>query len=151
MCVLVAQLCPTLCDPIDCSPLGFCVHGILQARILECVAMPSSRGFSHRGIQPCSPALRAHSLLSESQGQPLLPSSGAQNVVPLRPSQLGATLFVRGQRQAVASCCPRAPGVGDADAPRYSTVSLGAALAPTGCLLKAQLPAFISGLSFQLT
>ena len=32
------------CDPMDCSPLGSSVHGILQARILEWVAMPSSRG-----------------------------------------------------------------------------------------------------------
>ena len=37
------QLCPTLCDPIDYSPPGFSVHGILQERILEWVAMPSSR------------------------------------------------------------------------------------------------------------
>ena len=39
----VAQLCPTLCDPMDCSPPGSPVHGILQARILEWVAMPSSQ------------------------------------------------------------------------------------------------------------
>ena len=44
LCVLVAQSYPTLCDPIDCSPPGSLVHGILQARILEGVAMPSSRG-----------------------------------------------------------------------------------------------------------
>ena len=37
---------PTLCDPMDCSPLGSSVHGILQARIREWVAMPSSRGSS---------------------------------------------------------------------------------------------------------
>ena len=37
---------PTLCDPMDCSPPGSCVHGILQARILEWVAISSSRGFS---------------------------------------------------------------------------------------------------------
>ena len=42
----VAQSCLTLCDPMDCSPSGSCVHGILQARILEGVAMPSSRGSS---------------------------------------------------------------------------------------------------------
>ena len=40
------QLCPTLCDPRDGSPLGSSVPGILQARILEWVAMPSSRGSS---------------------------------------------------------------------------------------------------------
>ena len=37
--VLVAQLCPTLCDPVVCSPLSSSVHGILQARILEWVAI----------------------------------------------------------------------------------------------------------------
>ena len=42
-------LCPTLCDPMDCSPLGSSVHGISQARILEWVAIPFYRGSSqHR-------------------------------------------------------------------------------------------------------
>ena len=40
----VAQSCPTLCNPMYCSPPGSSVHGIVQARILEWVAMPSSRG-----------------------------------------------------------------------------------------------------------
>ena len=40
------QLCLTLFDPVDYSPPGSSVHGILQARILEWVAMPSSRGSS---------------------------------------------------------------------------------------------------------
>ena len=44
VCVLVAHLCPTLCDPIDCSLPGSSVHGFLQARILEWVAIPFSRG-----------------------------------------------------------------------------------------------------------
>ena len=43
---LVTQLCPTLCDPMDCSPPGSSVHGILQARILEWVAISFSRGSS---------------------------------------------------------------------------------------------------------
>ena len=43
---LVAQLCPTLCDPMDCSPPDSSVHGISQARILEWVAIPFSRGSS---------------------------------------------------------------------------------------------------------
>ena len=42
----VAQLCPTLCDPVDCSPPGSSLHGILQARILEWVAISFSRGSS---------------------------------------------------------------------------------------------------------
>ena len=41
--VLFLQLCPTLCDPIDYSPPGSSVHRILQAAILEWVAVPSSR------------------------------------------------------------------------------------------------------------
>ena len=44
--VLFAQLCPTLCDSMDCSPLGSSIHGISQAKILEWVAIPFSRGFS---------------------------------------------------------------------------------------------------------
>ena len=46
VCVLVAQPHPTLCDPTDRSPPGSSVHGILQAKILEWVAIPSSRGSS---------------------------------------------------------------------------------------------------------
>ena len=46
VCAKSIQLCLTLCNPMDCSPLGSSVHGILQARILEWVAMPSSRGSS---------------------------------------------------------------------------------------------------------
>ena len=41
---LVSQSCPTLCNPMDCSPPGSSVHGILQARILEWVAISSFRG-----------------------------------------------------------------------------------------------------------
>ena len=42
----VAQSCPILCDPVDCNLLGFSVHGILQARILEWVAISFSTGSS---------------------------------------------------------------------------------------------------------
>ena len=42
----VAQSCLTLCDPLDCSPPGSSVHGILQARILEWAAISFSRGSS---------------------------------------------------------------------------------------------------------
>ena len=46
--VLVTQLCPALCDPMDCSQPGSSVHGILQARVLEWVAIPSPRIFLTR-------------------------------------------------------------------------------------------------------
>ena len=45
---LVAKSCPTLCNPVDCSPPGSSVHGFPQARILEWVAIPFSRGSSQR-------------------------------------------------------------------------------------------------------
>ena len=61
----VAQLCPTLCDP-----MAYTVHGILQARILEWVAFPFSRDVPHPGIEPRSPALQADSLPAEPHGKP---------------------------------------------------------------------------------
>ena len=63
---LVAQSCLAHCDPLDCSLPGSCVCGVLQARILEWFAMPSSRGSS----QPRSPALRVDSLSPEPPGKP---------------------------------------------------------------------------------
>ena len=50
----VAQLCPTLCDPMDCSPPGSSVRGISQARMLEWVAISSSRGSSRPTSGPMS-------------------------------------------------------------------------------------------------
>ena len=46
VCAKSLQSCLTFFDPMDCSPPGASVHGVLQARILEWVAMPSSRGSS---------------------------------------------------------------------------------------------------------
>ena len=51
--VLVTQSCLILCNPMDCSPPGSSVHGILQARILEWVTMPSSRDLPDPEIKPC--------------------------------------------------------------------------------------------------
>ena len=68
--VLVAQSCLTLLKPHDCSPQGSFVHRILQARILEWVAILFSRGSSWPRVGPGSPALQADSLLSEPPGKP---------------------------------------------------------------------------------
>ena len=46
VCAKLLQLCLTLCNPMDCNPPGFSVHGIFQARILEWVAISSSKGIS---------------------------------------------------------------------------------------------------------
>ena len=72
MCVLVAQLCPTLCDPMNSNLPGSSVHGILQARILEWVAFPSPGNLPDPGIEPRSPTLQADSLPSEPPGKPSL-------------------------------------------------------------------------------
>ena len=66
---LAAQSCPTLCDPMGCSPLGSSVHGILQVRILEWVAMPSSRGSSQPRDQNHVSRITGDSL-SEQPGKP---------------------------------------------------------------------------------
>ena len=74
--VLVDQLCPTLWHPMDCSPPASSVHGILQARILEWVAMPFSRDLPYPGIKSRSPVLQADSLPSEPSGKPLWDKNG---------------------------------------------------------------------------
>ena len=58
---------------MDCSPPGSSIHGILQARILEWVAIPVSRGSSDPGIKPESPALQVDSLPSEPPAHLLNP------------------------------------------------------------------------------
>ena len=67
---LVAQSCPTLCDPMDCSLPDSSVHGILQVRILEWVAMTSPGDLPDPGINPRSPALQEDSLPSEPSEKP---------------------------------------------------------------------------------
>ena len=82
--VLVTQLCPTLCHPMDCSSPVSSIHGILQARILEQVAMPSSRGSSqglNPRIEPGSSALQADSLPSEPPGKPTLPQGALKKTI----------------------------------------------------------------------
>ena len=56
LCTKLLQSCPILCDPMDCSPPGSSVHGILQARILEWVAFP--RDLPDPGIEPRLPHCR---------------------------------------------------------------------------------------------
>ena len=60
----IAQLCLTLSDPIDCSPPGSSVHGILQARILEGVAIPFSRESCFCWLYRASPSLAAKNIIN---------------------------------------------------------------------------------------
>ena len=67
----VAQSCLTLWDPMDGSPQGSSIHGILQWRILQWVAISFYRGSSWPGDGIWSPTLQADSLPSESPGKPI--------------------------------------------------------------------------------
>ena len=68
--VLAIQSFPPLCDTMYCSPPDSSVHGILQARILERLALSSPGVLPDPGIEPGSPSLQADSLLSERPGKP---------------------------------------------------------------------------------
>ena len=75
--MLAVQSCPTLCDPMHCSPSGSSVRGILEARILEWAAMPFSGDLPNSGIEPGPLALQADSLQSESPVKPGLATAVA--------------------------------------------------------------------------
>ena len=73
-CCLVAKLCPTLCDPIDCTPPGPSVHGISPARILEWVAISFSGWSSWPRDQTCVSCISRWILYwatREANGSPL--------------------------------------------------------------------------------
>ena len=103
-CCSVAKLCPTLCNPMDCSPPGSSVHGIFQARTLEWLAISSSRGSSQpRGLTQVS-------FISCIDSQILLPLSHMGNLfrfywTKLNPSKL------------VLPLCTLAPGLGTGHIP----------------------------------
>ena len=84
----VAQSCPTLHHP-----MGYTVHGILRARILEWVAFPFFRGSSQPRDRTRSPTLQTHSLPTEPQGKPKNTGVGSlsllQRIFPIQGSNWG--------------------------------------------------------------
>ena len=72
MCVLIAQMCRTLCDPMDRNPPDSSVRGILQARRLEWVAIPFSGDLPDPGMEPGSPALQADAVPSQPPGKSMI-------------------------------------------------------------------------------
>ena len=84
-CAKSLQLCPTICILMECSLPGSSVHGILQARILEWVSMPSSRGSSSPGTEPA----------------PLMSSALADGFFITEPPVKPATSMTRVQTQAL--------------------------------------------------
>ena len=69
-CCLVTKFCLTLCDPMDCSPPSFSVHGISQARTLEWVDVSFFRALPDSGIKPMSPALAGGFFTAKPPGKP---------------------------------------------------------------------------------
>ena len=92
--VLSPQLCPTLWDPMDCSPSGSSFVGILQARILEWVAMSSSRGSSQPRYQTHISCIARQILYCLShQGSPWILGVGSpsllQGIIPTQELNRG--------------------------------------------------------------
>ena len=77
---LVTQSCSTLCNPMDCSPPGSSVHGILQARILECIACPPPGDLLNPGANPGLPHCRWILYCLSYQGSPM--ATAAKNKGP---------------------------------------------------------------------
>ena len=74
------QSCPSLCNPVDCRPPGSSVHGILQARILEWVAMPPPGDLPDPGVEPVSfrsPALAGRFFITSATTVPVFNPSTA--------------------------------------------------------------------------
>ena len=70
-CSLFAQSCPTLCNPIDCSPPDFPVHRISQAKILEWVAISFSRGSFRSRDHTCISCIAGGFFTTEPPGKPM--------------------------------------------------------------------------------
>ena len=80
-CAQSLQSCTTLCDPVDCSPPGSSVHGISQSRILEWVAMPSSRDRPDPRVELTSPAFQADYLPAKPRGKAVLDIDEVLNIL----------------------------------------------------------------------
>ena len=83
VCAELLQSCLIVCDPMDCSPPGSSLCGILQARVLQWVAMPSSRGSSKLGIEPeslMSPTLSGGFLTSSATWEAQFSTQHSRNV-----------------------------------------------------------------------
>ena len=133
---VVAQSCPTLCIPMDCSSPGSSVHGILQERILEWVAISFSRGSSQPRSQTGISYIAGEFFTAEPPGKS-----------PSSPYQLSVATHANCQRSSnslslsthifVPLACPRHP----IRAPRHSVLI---SLTETGCHWWSLLPELLA-------
>ena len=112
--VKLLQSCPTLCDPMDCSPPGSSVHGILQARILLRVAISSSRGSSRPRDQTCVSSSSCigrqvlHHSLHPYPVPRVTPSSGCSAPLLQRPAGRAVGLLLQAPWPRARPLCPSA-------------------------------------------
>ena len=101
-----AQSCPTLWDPVDCSPPGSSVHGIFQVRILEWIGISSTPGdLSDTKIKPPSlstPALAGEFFTTETPGKPVCPAATPQRYAEVLAPGTGECGFT--WRQGLCRC-----------------------------------------------
>ena len=112
----VSQSCPTLCDPVDCSPPGSSIPGILQARILEWVAISFSRGSSQpRGLTQVSRiAGRCFNFWATREVSYFSPTLISEIVKPFWPSWLNPVMVLSlGQARTRAGTSPHQANVDD--------------------------------------
>ena len=139
----VAQSCLTLCDPMDCSPPGSSVHGILQARVLEWVAISFARASSRpRDRIHVSPREVQRNVCAKGAGMsptgpPSLPAGAGtpgSQPRPCPPRPPGGSTRGPWDRSAARSVRPAAEGPSDAGSAhsqynaRYSSLNLGSRL-----------------------
>ena len=99
-CLLVSSVCLTLCDPVYCSPPGSSVHGILQARILEWVAVCFSRGSSQPRDQTCVSCTAGRFFTTEPPGKPFRVREGGFVPLELAPRRI-PTDATRGRHESL--------------------------------------------------
>ena len=89
------QSCPILCNPKDCNLPGFPVHGILQARIPDWVAIPFSRDLPDPGIEPVSPGLAGGFFTTKPPENPSFLHGGIQSVCHSLPQIFRPLMWMR--------------------------------------------------------
>ena len=123
------------CDPMDYSPPGSFVHGILQARTLEWIAIPFSRGSSWPRDQTQSP-LQADSLLSEPPGKPTGQNEPDQTQMHDTPPGLKT---LSGSQVTLSNEISIEDGVGGSRSPPLLSAAVGLPMGLCSCLLSLEV------------
>ena len=105
--VLVTRSCLTFCNPIYYSPPGLSAHGILQARIPEGAAMPSSRGSSQPRDQICGSCFAGWFFTTEPRGKPTSPVVLPQTAEP--PKNFSTKVIFFSFSGSQSRGCPNQP------------------------------------------